>query len=94
MSKLEQIADSITARALARIFQLIGIPVVVAILGWNATALIGLQGNVIELQTQMAERTSDPYTGSDAKRDNAYILLRFDSLDARVNGLELRERVR
>lgn len=68
---------------LIRIFQLIGTPALLGMVGWGITSVHALQESVVRLETQMTERTSDRYTASDARRDR-------DTVNQIVAGLERR----
>ena len=64
-SKIAAVVDSIALKAISRISLALVVPISV----WGITKLAEMHDDVIKLQTQVVERSSDRYTGSDARRD-------------------------
>lgn len=64
-TKIEAIVDSVTVKGIARLSLALVVPL--SIFGINK--LYEMHASIVALETQMTERTSDRYTGSDAIRD-------------------------
>lgn len=82
------LAENVGLRLISRWVQVVGIPAGLAFMGWIALTFNGMQLSVATLQSQMQERTSDRYTGSDARHDFAVIAVQIDDISRRLGVLE------
>lgn len=64
-AKIEAVVDSTALKAVARLSLLLIVPLFM----FGLNALAEMHTAIVELKTQIAERTLDRYTGSDAIRD-------------------------
>lgn len=81
MTKIHAIADNVLLRLSARIFQVIGIPTGLAIMGWIVLSIIALDKRLAE----------------SIERTNGLIMtheFRLNATDVRLYGIEQRERDR
>ena len=73
--------------AVARLMQVVGMPVVIALGGWLQVTISDMKLAIARLETQMIERTADRYSASDAKRDFSTVIFRLDNSDRRLDQL-------
>lgn len=91
---LDTLSHNVGLTVMARVVQVIGLPIGLAAVFWFASTVNGMQLQLARLETQMTERTSDRYTGTDARHDFATLNVHMEDVDRRVSSLELIERGR
>ena len=81
----QEIVGSETMGAIARLMQVVGMPVVIALGGWLGVTIDSMKQSITRLETQMIERTADRYTSKDAQRDFSGVSFRLDNADRRID---------
>lgn len=67
---------------------MLGIPAGLFLLAWMFNTIQETKVAISTLSAQVAERTKDPYTATDARHDFAVEEVRFQAMDRRVGVLE------
>jgi hypothetical protein len=75
----------------SRLSVLFGVPIAIGFGAWMFNTIQDTHSSVIMLTVQMQERTLDRYTGTDAKRDNALLLLMIQTNKADITSLAQRQ---
>jgi hypothetical protein len=76
--------------AIARLMQVVGMPVVIALGGWIGVSISEMRESIVRLETQMMQAMKDPYYGADARRDFTAIGVRLDNADRRIEQINTR----
>lgn len=93
--KMKLVAENSVLGLVAKITQLVGIPVALFFAGWIINSIDNLSTSVAKnntdiaaLSTKLDERTNDRYTATDARHDFATIDVQLEDIKRRVGVLE------
>lgn len=89
-SWVHEVAGNEVMGAVARLMQVIGMPMIIGLGGWLSVSIEDMKQAITRLETQMVERTQDRYSATDAKRDMNATDFRFNNNERRIEQINAR----
>ena len=89
-SWVHKVAGNEVMGAVARLMQVIGMPMIIGLGGWLSVSIEDMKQAITRLETQMVERTQDRYSATDAKRDMNATDFRFNNNERRIEQINAR----